>query len=152
MFIPLIILAVVFCAISLYLPYSAGLTHLERRKKQQQQAKPKRKNSDAGYGYISPDEELRRQREQEEQHGLKARASALKERLNVTADDMPVLIKLNQPGLRKRTEKIANDVDPNNYDYDLEELIQDEAREANEAAIRAAYAGQELGGDKEAMV
>lgn len=152
MFLPLIILALVFCAISLYLPYSAGLTHLERKKKQKQQVQPKQKSANDDYGYISPDEELRRQREQEEEHGIKARASALRKHLNVTSEDMPVLIKLNQQGLRRRTEKISNDADPNNYDYDLEELIQDEAREANEEAIRAAYKGQELGGDKEAMV
>ncbi|KAF3987780.1 hypothetical protein FT663_03675 [Candidozyma haemuli var. vulneris] len=151
MFLPLIILAIVFCAISLYLPYSAGLTHLERRKREKKEKDTQTSNE--FQGYVPPDEEMRRQREEDEKRGLKARASALKEKLHVTAEDMPVSIRLNQEsGLRKRGEKVSADHNPNNYDYDLDELIQDEAREANAANIKAAYAGQQLGGDKESMV
>lgn len=156
MFFPLIILAIVFCAISIYLPYSAGLTRLEKKKKQQKQTQSTTTND--FHGYIPPDEELRRQREQDEQLGLKARASALKEKLNVTSDEIPFLIRLNQgDGLRKRndrnaSEKVVTDQDPNDYDYDLDELIEDETQQAYQENVKAAYVGQSLGGDKEAMV
>lgn len=147
----LLIVAILLCALVLYLPYSAGLTHLERdvRKSEPQTVKKRAEYN----GYIPPDEELRQQEEENESHGLKARASALKDRIRVTSDDMPIKIRLNQDTvLRKRNEKVNVDRDPNNYDYDLDELIEEETRGAAQKQAADFYSKEKVGGDKEAMV
>lgn len=134
-----------------YLPYSAGLTHLERdSKKPKTEVKTKRNEYD---GYIPPDELLRQEEEENERKGLRASASALKDRMNVTSENVPIKIRLNQEGvLRRRHEKVISDGDPNNYDYDLDELIEEETRGAADRLEKEFYSKEQVGGDKEAMV
>lgn len=68
---------------------------------------------------------------------MKAKASALKEKIHVTSEDVPYAIKLNSgANLRRRHDRISADADPDKYDYDLDELIQEET----EAAVRATRA------------
>lgn len=151
MFFYILLVAIVFCAIVLYLPYSVGLTQIER---QHHEAKAvQKKKNDEYTGYIPPDEELRLQEQDNEKHGLRAKASALKEKMHVTSGDMPVRIRLNQGGeLRKRKETIQIDKNPNTYDYDLDELIEEETEGARQQRVKEFYAEEAVGGDKEAMV
>lgn len=147
----LLIVAVLLCALVLYLPYSAGLTHIETETR----SKPTeiKKKKDDYNGYVPPDEILRREEEESENRGLRARASALKDRINVTSEDMPIKIRLNQETvLRKRHEKVVSDGDPNKYDYDLDELIEEETRGAAQKQAEEFYSHEKIGGDKEAMV
>lgn len=123
----LLFLAVVLCAVIVYLPYSAGLTHIEKQKKQ----KPQRKAESAPEetGYIPPDEQLRRQQEEERSRSLKARASGFKQKMTVTNDDVPVKIRLNnEETLTRRKEKLSADLNPDHYDYDLDQLIREETQ------------------------
>lgn len=147
----ILIVAVLLCVLVVFLPYSAGLTHVEKEaKKQKTQAKQKKVDYD---GYLPPDELLRQEEEENERKGLKARASALKESINITSDDVPFKIKLNQDTvLKRRHEKVVGDGDPNNYDYDLDELIQEETRGAADRLAKEFYSNEKIGGDKEAMV
>lgn len=147
----ILIAALLLCVLVVFLPYSAGLTHVEREsKKQRTQTKTKKVDYD---GYVPPDELLRQQEEENERRGFKARASALKERINVTSDDVPIKIKLNQESvLKRRHERVVGDGDPNNYDYDLDELIDEETRGAAERLANEYYSKEKVGGDKEAMV
>lgn len=104
-------------------------------------------------GYIPPDELLRQEEEENERKGLRASASALKDRMNVTSENVPIKIRLNQEGvLRRRHEKVISDGDPNNYDYDLDELIEEETRGAADRLEKEFYSKEQVGGDKEAMV
>lgn len=150
----ILLVAVVLCGLVLYLPYSAGLTHLEREThKKTPESKKKHKKQHQYEGYIPPDEELRLRAAEEKNHGLKARASAMKERLNVTSDDLPFKIKLNQDSVvRKRHEKPVGDIDPNNYDYDLDELIEEETAGAARKQVEEFYLHETVGGDNEEMV
>lgn len=150
----ILIVAVLLCALVLYLPYSAGLTHIEKNtKKEIPHAELKKPANDDYDGYLPPDEILRREQEEKESHGLKARALALKEKIHVTNDDVPLKIRLNQETvLRRRHEKVSGDTDPNNYDYDLDELIEEETKGAAQKQTQDFYLKESVGGDKEAMV
>lgn len=147
MFFYIVVVAIIFCAVVLYLPYAAGLTLVER---QHREAKVHQKKQEEEYsGYIPPDEELRLQQEEEAKHGIRAKASALKEKMHITSADMPVKIRLNQDNvLRKRKEPVITDMNPNTYDYDLEDLIAEETQQGT----KEFYLHEEVGGDKEAMV
>lgn len=129
MFLLLLVVCVVLCAFVVYLPQWAGLTHIEKNAK-------KKTNSGSRGGANSHDSAYDDTRYTEES-GLKAKASALKERIQVTTDDVPYAIKLNNgANLRKRHDRISGDTDPDKYDYDLDELIQEET----DAAVRATRA------------
>lgn len=145
----LILLAcVILCAGVIYLPYSAGLTHIEKNHHVKSAKKEKETKAPQYDGYVPPDEEIRLQEE-----AKNARASALKEKLTVTAEDMPLRIRLNQDSvLRKRQEHTISDGNPNTYDYDLDELIKEETVGAAQKAQAELYSHEKIGGDKEAMV
>lgn len=144
MFLLILLVAIAFCAIVLYLPYLAGLTTIEKK---EYKPKQKKQKSRIDTGYVPPDEEVNLQ---QERHGLR---STLKEKVHVTSVDMPIRIKLNQDGaLRRRGEKPVGDVDPNNYDYDLDELIREETEGEAARKEKEFYAKENVGGDKEAMV
>lgn len=150
MFGVIIVVAVVFVAVILYLPYALGLTEFEKSSRKKLQ-KLKESASSEHSGYVPPDEEhaLRQQKEE----SLKGKASALRERINVTSEDVPVKIRLHQDGLRKRTkEKLDVDTNPSNYDYDLDELIREENEEAAEAQRRDFYKNEVIGKGRDEMV
>lgn len=103
-------------------------------KKVQHQQKPaeKRPEQQLHSGYIPPDEAARLKQHE----ASKGKGISLREKIKITSGDIPIRIGLQlEGGLRKRTGKVSLDNDPNNYDYDLDELIEDETKgEAKRAA------------------
>ncbi|CUM67113.1 uncharacterized protein PRCAT00004802001 [Priceomyces carsonii] len=154
MFFLIMFIIIIFVVVTLYLPYASGLTKLEvekkREKKQQVKTSRPQDNIQESYGYIPPDEQFRKdfEKESENHHNFN-------EKFQVTADDLPVRIRLQteDSNLRRRNkEKLDLDADPNKYDYDLDELINKEISQSAEEQKREFYKDQHLGGDKEAMV
>lgn len=131
MFFLLVLLAVVFCAVVIYLPYAAGLTTVQKAQRKQQSGQQKaRKQS----GSITPYEELRMRQEKQ------ANFKKLSDKIKLTSEEMPIRIGLNQNGLlRRRGTKIDVDRNPNNYDYDLDQLIKDETEGEVERAAAELY-------------
>ncbi|KAK6199438.1 uncharacterized protein RJT21DRAFT_46757 [Scheffersomyces amazonensis] len=163
MFFTILLFAIVIVALVLALPYFSGLTTIEIDKKARQSQKKKEQQqqqtqpvTQASYGYIPPDEQRRVEEEENNKHSLKARASALKDKINVTSQDIPIKIKLNSEnasGLRQRhKEKLDIDNDPNNYDYDLDDLIKEETEQAKIEQEADFYKDQDIGKEKEEMV
>lgn len=147
MFFLILAVAAILMAGVLYLPYAAGLTTLEVEKKNKNKAEPQQQVEDDDFGYVPPDVAAARANSS----SVKSHAS-LKERF--ASQDIPVKIKLDSSNtLRRRTkERLDVDSNPNNYDYDIDELIREEALEAAQEQMRQDYKGQLLGKDKEAMV
>lgn len=144
---------VLICAI-LLLPYVSGLTRFEKNKRRVAPSAPPAAAaapSAPSYGYTPPDEF---EAGEAESASFRSRASALKSKISVTSNDIPVKIALlDHPGLRKRTtERLDTDNDPNNYDYDLDDLIREEKERAVDEQRREHYRNEVLGGDKETMV
>ena len=131
MFFLLVLLALVFCAVVIYLPYAAGLTTVQKAQRKQQSGQQKaRKQS----GSITPYEELRMRQEKQ------ANFKKLSDKIKLTSEEMPIRIGLNQNGLlRRRGTKIDVDRNPNNYDYDLDQLIKDETEGEVERAAAELY-------------
>lgn len=133
----LIIIALVLVFLVLALPYLSGVTKYEFDKKQKSDRKPKEHTSKPFHeyqAYTPPDEAFMSEQEKRDRlEALKEKASALKEKANVTSSDIPFKIRL-QDGenmLRKRkTEKLDFNPDPNEYDYDIDELIREEGEKA----------------------
>lgn len=152
MFVLLLVIAAVLVAAILYLPYASGLTTVsvqnnKRRRDAAHQPEP------AEYsGYLPPDEAVASLSSKPE--SLRSRASAFRDRIQVTQEDMPLKIKLDHQDSLRRRNKVKLDInpDPNSYDYDIDELIQEEANEALQEQQRQTYRGEVLGQDKEAMV
>lgn len=157
MFLFIIVIAAVIIAIIVYLPYASGLTTFEKQEIRAKQAKPIAKEpSQPSYGgYIPPDELYHQQELEESSNSLRGRASAIKEKLNITSNDMPVKIALlDHQNLRKRNqkEKLDTDNNPNNYDYDLDELIEEERDKSVQEQKSDHYKKEVLGKEKEEMV
>lgn len=139
-----LIVGFVFVALAIALPYFSGLATYEKQKKKKP-AKQQHNSaavSTGSLGYLPPDEAARQAQANEPQH------ESLRDRVKVTADDLPVRMALNQNGintLRKRKEKLDVDTNPNNYDYDLDELISEEAETAAAEQHAQFYRDQELG-------
>ncbi|CAK7909450.1 hypothetical protein CAAN1_24S01244 [[Candida] anglica] len=161
MFIYLVV-AVIIIAVVILLPYSTGLTSFEKNKRTKKSGHSSNGSATSGQeqiygGYVPPDEANALYNQEHTSTSLRDRAAALKERINVTSDDIPVRIRLSdsQAGLRKRgtKEKLDTDINPNNYDYDLDELIEEEQNKAQEEQRKEFYKKESvLGGDKETMV
>lgn len=138
----LLILAVAFVLVAaiVLLPIVSGLTEVKTRPKKNKQVN--KTSTEEVRGYVPPNEVV----------DSKGRASAI-DKIHLTNDDIPVEIRL-KTGLRprKKKEKLDINLDPNNYDYDLDELIREETTAAHEEQLKEAYRGEVLGGDKEAMV
>lgn len=146
MFLLLIVLAVIFCVVILYLPYAAGLTTVEKAKHTKEQVLQYPVQQQRS-GYIPPDEEARIQQERS------GKNVPLRERVKVTNEDMPIRIGLKQDShLRKRGAKIDVDRNPNNYDYDLDELIRDETEGEAKRAAEEYNASQKVEGTSEDLV
>lgn len=145
MFFLLVLLAVVFCAVVIYLPYAAGLTTVQKAQHKQQSGQQKARKQQSGY--ITPYEELRMRQEDQ------AKFKKLSDKIKLTSEEMPIRIGLNQNGLlRKRGTKIDVDRNPNNYDYDLDELIKDETEGEAERAAAELYFKQNHESNKEELV
>jgi hypothetical protein len=133
------------------LPYASGLTTVEKNKRSNTTTTSKASSHSAGaQGYIPPDQDFD---QGQNLSSIAAKASALKEKVNVTSSDLPVHIKLsNVSNMRKRKEKLDLDTDPNNYDYDLDDLIEEESRTAAANQQAEFYKDQVIGKEKEEMV
>lgn len=156
----------------LILPYASGLTKIEIDRSHHQSLKKssplssqEHKPPQQYYGYVPPDEiQDFDDQTNELHHSLKDRAHLLKEKLQVTADDIPLKIKLNKPdsintadgnssGLRHRKrEKLDLDNNPNTFDYDIDELIAEENDLARKEQQQEFYKDQIIGKEKEEMV
>lgn len=118
-----ILLATVFLvAVIVYLPYSANLIKYET--KPRSTGKPgSSKSSDnnkVSTGYIPPDEVST--------GSSNAKASGIGFR-KFTKDDIPVQMSLNRPHVKRRRDKVSLDKNPDTYDYDLEDLINESDEE-----------------------
>lgn len=143
----------------LILPVVSGLTLVEKNKKTRvkETKTGSRKVEYTSNEYIPPDELAAMSEEEKKEFSLRAKASALKARMNVTSDDIPIQIRLKQAesadGLRKRhKERLDTDTDPNNYDYDLDDLIQEESEEIARLQNNDYYKNEQLGTTKEELV
>lgn len=166
MFFLLLVIAIILIAAIVLLPSLSGLTKVsvETHPHHKKEVKPtnKKKQNEVGdsyqFGYVPPDELSSTSNELDKEGFLKAEARALKEKLQVHSEDVPIKIKLknfavDENGLRRRkAEKLDLDTDPNSYDYDLDELIAEESESARQNAQREFYKDQEIGGEKEEMV
>lgn len=136
------------------LPVMSGLTQIEKQKPTASKQKARSKEQFESQGYIPPDELIRG--ENESQSSFKDRVEAMKKKINVTSNDIPYKIRLqheNDSGLRRRTkEKLDIDTDPNNYDYDVDELIREEGEEAVRERDQEFYKDYEMGRAKEDVV
>lgn len=169
MFFTILIIGIILVAVVLILPYISGLTkieidphahakHIQQQKKKSTSSTTSQQPQVDQFGYLPPDE-VANQQSSSEDHSIKARASAIKDKFQVTAEDMPIRIKLNRNGssgvsssLRRRHEKLDVDTDPNKYDYDIDELIIEENELAKKEQEHDFYKNQEIGKEKEEMV
>ncbi|KAI5955040.1 hypothetical protein KGF54_001601 [Candida jiufengensis] len=159
------------------LPTLSGLTSVEINPHNHNQIKQKKKKDDIKpqsssnnnnefsnqYGYISPDT-FSNESDTKDEGFLKQRAHALKEKLQLNQEDMPIQIHLKtnnkskpndntEGGLRNRKkEKLDLNTDPNTYDYDLDDLIKEETSNAQKQQQKEFYKDQIFGKEKEAMV
>lgn len=120
------------------------------KKAEYQQKDSKKKTVHHEYsGYVPPDEALR-MKEEEASKGL---ASTIREKVKLTNEDMPIRIGLRQEAnLRKRGGKVLIDNDPNNYDYDLDELIEDETKGEAKRAAAEYYAKENINSNSDELV
>lgn len=170
MFFTILIIGIALVIVMLLLPYVSGLTKIEidtshhgntkshQQKRQTSPGASQQQQVNQQNGYIPPDE-IQSQVEESDEHGyLKDKAHALKEKLQVTSDDMPLKIKLNKfnnadSSLRNRKkEKLDIDTNPNNYDYDIDELIAEETEISRQEQQSEFYKNQVIGKEKEEMV
>ena len=152
----IIIFAIVIIAFLIYLPYSSGLAiyEYERKPKEKVQQNNKDNYLNSYQGYIPPDEEASLREQGQESHSFRVSVSKLREKAHVTSSDIPLKIRLQQDSsLRRRNkERLDIDTDPNNYDYDIDELIKEENEAAVEDQKREFYKNLQMGKEKEAMV
>ena len=150
--------AAAIVAVILYLPYLSGLTTIERSEGHKKSSKKTNKEQSQNFsfgGYVPPEERNSYDADSESStSALRARASALKEKVSITADDLPVKIALldHQKLTHRKKEKLDLDSNPNNYDYDLDEFIAEETQKAAENQRREFYEKENVGGEKEEMV
>ncbi|EGV63764.1 hypothetical protein CANTEDRAFT_105448 [Yamadazyma tenuis ATCC 10573] len=114
MFVTLLILTVVLVGLVVLLPYWSKLVNYSYEPNQKSKARGRSGPSQLPQtsGYVPPDQQL--------QQETKAKATGLRK---FTADDVPVKLKLNHLQTKRRKERLDVDRNPNNFDYDLDELI-----------------------------
>ncbi|CAH6719514.1 hypothetical protein CLIB1444_02S10308 [[Candida] jaroonii] len=96
------------------MPYAAKLATYNYEKQNKKEQRTSKKVQQPTYGYQPPDEVLQNQDEPQ------AKSSGIKK---ITIDDIPIKMRVNHPTLKRRSEKLDTDRNPNNYDYDLDDLI-----------------------------
>ncbi|KAI3406655.1 hypothetical protein KGF56_000501 [Candida oxycetoniae] len=162
MFFIILAVALVLAFLVLILPKFSGLTTIKRnthssgvKKRQDKETKFKSSDASSVYTYIPPDE---LENNIQKEANLKSKASALKEKLELHSEDLPIRIELNQfvdkdNHIRKRkVREVDLDMDPNKYDYDLDDLIAEENEMARQEQQREHYKNQKFGETKEEMV
>ncbi|KAI5967860.1 hypothetical protein CANMA_002628 [Candida margitis] len=165
MFLLIIAIAIALVVLILLLPSLSGLTKVSvqthpRHKKDSKPINEKQTEAQNNYqyGYVPPDELTHSSNDLDDEGFLKTEARALKEKLQVHSDDIPIKIRLknfagDDTGLRRRkAEKLDLNTDPDSYDYDLDELIAEETESARQNVQKEFYKGQKIGGEKEEMV
>lgn len=155
MFFVVLFIAVILVAVIIYLPYLSGLVSYKVDKVPKRGPVKKNEFSSShvteSYGYIPPDEQISQSSAVD---GIWKKARLEPPKINVTSDDIPIKLTLKEnSGLKRRhKEKLDIDSNPNNYDYDLDELIREESEAAIAEQRRQFYNDAELGKEKEAMV
>ncbi|KAH3666100.1 hypothetical protein OGAPHI_004289 [Ogataea philodendri] len=141
MFLTLLVLMVIFIALVILLPllsglftYSSNPSYLEKKKLRQSE-KSSLIDSDGYGGYVPPDEQI------ELENNAKSTGSGFYSKIgHLTSEDIPVKLHMkNESGLKKRSNKnqqFAN-AGPGEYDYDLNELINEELAEDNREKLQA---------------
>lgn len=141
MFLLVVFVSLVLCIVIITLPAILGLTQFEKNKPGSK--KKTKKSHEVFTGYVGTTQEEQRKRDK------------LKEKINVTDEDLPVKISLkgvDGSGLRNRNhEKLDINRDPNQYDYDLDELISEETERVRKETVAEFYK-DEMGKDKEELV
>ncbi|ODV86880.1 hypothetical protein CANARDRAFT_6450 [[Candida] arabinofermentans NRRL YB-2248] len=147
MFLVFLLVIVLVVLIVIILPQTSGLftyaknpAYEEKRKlrKISQTSKSQKKEDDFGT-YVAPDEEegFQLKDSNEKKSKLKSFGTGVYTKLNsLTQEDIPVTIHLqNDNILKKRTTKKASNItdrNPDNYDYDLNDLIAEELEKDEE--------------------
>lgn len=141
MFLLVVFVSLILCIVIITLPAILGLTQFEKNKPGSK--KKTKKSNEVFTGYVGTTQEEQRKRDK------------LKEKINVTNEDLPVKISLkgvDGTGLRNRNhEKLDINRDPNQYDYDLDELISEETERVRKETVAEFYK-DEMGKDKEELV
>ncbi|KAG7892830.1 hypothetical protein KL925_001004 [Ogataea polymorpha] len=152
MAIALFILMATFIALVIFLPLLSGMftykpnpSYLEKRK--QTEVEKLKSHRDDGYGgYVPPDEQLELEKQ------AKSSGSRIYSKIShLTPDDIPIKLQLqNQGELKSRTARklVTTDSNPNNFDYDLNELI-DEELENERAEISNVYTSSSISNREE---
>lgn len=158
----ILLFAILLVVLVVALPILSGLTEVGKSKRSSTSKRAEinhnKQQKNDFTGYLPPDEEAALRNKEAEEHTLRARASAIKAKLDLKSDDIPLQIKLKQlenqdSSLRRRNkEKLDTDSNPNNYDYDLDDLIKEESEQAHKDQQREYYKNVELGKEKEEMV
>lgn len=155
MFFVLLIIAIVIVLYLLYLPYAAGLAtyKIEKSHKETKEQNEEDKDEDKFQSvYVPPDEEDQRKLKEDEKKNIAAKASGLREKLNVSVDDIPFKLQLRHKGKTpKRVEHVTDD-DPNDYDYDIDELIRDEEETLANRQREEFYSQNKVEGQNEDIV
>ncbi|KAG7191577.1 uncharacterized protein KQ657_002970 [Scheffersomyces spartinae] len=129
MFFIWLLVFVVIVVFILALPYVSGIASydVERKKKpvQKKSAVEPSRSMGAPVGYVPPSFEVK---DDAEEAASTSGISALKDKMRLTSEDIPLKLHLNDSSSlrRRKTDKIDMDSNPNNYDYDLDELIEEE--------------------------
>lgn len=123
----LLVFAVIVVFI-LALPYVSGIASydVERKKKTMKKTNLEPAKEPVSAGYVPPSFDLKNS-EEASASGI----SALKDKIKLTSEDIPLKLHLNDTSnlRRRKTDKVDLDTNPNNYDYDLDELIKEEWEE-----------------------
>lgn len=96
--------------------------HLVNYQYEKKQKKPNQEShqqpQSQTYSYVPPDEQTNQE--------SVASTTGIR---HLTTDDIPVKLKLNQSNVARRKEKLDVDRNPNNYDYDLDDIINEDDSE-----------------------
>ncbi|CAN3357878.1 hypothetical protein DICA1_C04060 [Diutina catenulata] len=142
MFLLVVFIGIVLCGAILYLPAASGLTQVQKNKRDRKVSYKQPDQVPQYYGHDDHDDQPETVKDK------------LKHKLQVSNDDMPVRIALrgDHQGLRNRHhDKIDTNNDPNQYDYDIDELIAEENERATRDREHEFYK-EELGKDREELV
>lgn len=119
MFFTLLIVTVVIVSLVILLPYWMHLVNYQYEKKQKKpNQKSHQQTQSQTYSYVPPDEQTNQE--------SVASTTGIR---HLTTDDIPVKLKLNQSNVARRKEKLDVDRNPNNYDYDLDDIINEDDSE-----------------------
>ena len=155
MFFVLLFIAAALVLYLLYLPYAAGLAtyKIENSHKEKKEQNEEDKDEDKLQSvYVPPDEEDQRKLKVDDKKKLASKASGLRERLNVSVDDIPFKLELRHKGRTRKGADHVVDNNPNDYDYDIDELIRDEEESLANRQREEFYSQNKVEGQNEDVV